>query len=601
MAMPKEQEDRFNAFNFTSSFERASLIFKEIESILESELADTPQIVANYEQNIARVKSKRKRGGPFLIKPLNKSKARKTLNDMEFDPVLGVWVGNDEVMKTFAQHKPALIINKGQTNKPKKEGNMVWDATEHKWRGNEEDLRVFGAKQVPLIAAKSANVYMKKEINGMSFDPVKMRWVGNETDLDLLDFASISEQLTDDGFVVGNEFQLSPAAIQLFTDCANRHKISTAGWWQDEKSRTHLHVIRTMSIVRVVRDVKRTAYAFYEEPSDMDIAQDKDALVPEGLKSPAEADLDDASWDDVGEFSGSGPLKIKLPEASSNSVDIDFDFDQEPGKEEKKSLSRSGKQRDLVEDWDNDFEDDGDKLQNKIVSTPGNKGTIAPGGSVTGTINGFGTGTFNLGLVTNMNNRGGSMSEKKPFALLKADAPARRSFILPTANVQKPKASDEDDEFGLEIPTEPLKLKLNRVPPTTTTVPDEDVDLDGEGALDSGSNTDELFEEEEEMEEEDWGDVEVPTSLGEPVTKRPEHLQKLNAQPSGAEREEWDDMEIPADKLAIKVAQQKLAAQNAAPTQATQKPNKSKGDDEEGWDDLDIPDNFQDRLKAKKK
>ena len=38
---------------------------------------------------------------------------------MEFDPVLGVWVGNDEVMKTFAQHKPALIINKGQANKPK--------------------------------------------------------------------------------------------------------------------------------------------------------------------------------------------------------------------------------------------------------------------------------------------------------------------------------------------------------------------------------------------------------------------------------------------------------------------------------------------------
>lgn len=589
MATPKDQEDRFNAFNFTSSFERASLIFKEIESILESELADTPQIVANYEQNIARVKSKRKRGGPFLIKPLNKSKARKTLNDMEFDPVLGVWVGNDEVMKTFAQHKPALIINKGHANKPKKEGDMIWDATEHKWRGNEDDLKRFGAKQIPLIAAKSNLV--KKEINGMSFDPVKMRWVGNETDLDLLDFASISEQLTDEGFVVGNEFQLSPATIQLFTDCVNRHKSSTVGWWQDEKSRTHLHVIRTMSIMRVVRDVKRSAYAFYEEPSDMDIAHD--AMVPNGSKSEravAETDLDDASWDDVGEFSGSGPLKIKLPEASSSSVDIDVDFDQEPGKEEKKSLfSRSGK-KDLVEDWDNDFEEDSsDKLQGKLVT----KGTIAPppSGSVAGTITALGAGTF-PGLITNMNNRGGSFTEKKPFALLKSDAPSRRSFILPTDTAKKPKASDEDDEFGLEIPTEPLKLKINRVPPTTTTVPDEDVDLDGEGALDSGNNTDDQFDDEEELEEEDWGDVEVPTSLGEPVTKRPDHLQKLSAQAPAPEREIWDDMEIPADKLAVKVAQQKLAAQNAAPTLATQKPNKSKGDDEEAWDDLEIPTNW---------
>ncbi len=38
---------------------------------------------------------------------------------MEFDPVLGVWVGNEEVMKTFAAHQPALIINRNKPDKPK--------------------------------------------------------------------------------------------------------------------------------------------------------------------------------------------------------------------------------------------------------------------------------------------------------------------------------------------------------------------------------------------------------------------------------------------------------------------------------------------------
>ncbi len=41
----ENSDDRFNAFNFTSNFERAQHLFQEIESILESELADTPQIV----------------------------------------------------------------------------------------------------------------------------------------------------------------------------------------------------------------------------------------------------------------------------------------------------------------------------------------------------------------------------------------------------------------------------------------------------------------------------------------------------------------------------------------------------------------------------
>lgn len=605
MSLPKVPSSKAkDLHDGVSSFERVSRLFKEIESFIENELADTPLLSASYE--IPRMKSKRKRG-PYLIKPLNKSKARKTLNDMEYDPVRMEWAGNAAALKNFAGVRPALISNKANNFRPNSDG-MVWNAKEQKWEGNYEDLRAFGTQKPALIIHKNdGNV--PKVINGMSFNPATMTWEGNSDDL--LDFGTISDETTpkDDGFTVGTEFQLSPMLTRQFAECAAKHATETGGWWRDEKSREHLSVIRFMSIMRLVRDAKRAAYAL--EPSYMDIVPDDQNSGPK-LKSPhaeTEVDFDDV-WDEVGPFDGT--VKLKLPEAS--------DLDQE--------LSNfgtvSGRKLAIVdEDWDNDFSDDFKKVFPRKLSThkpiPSFEPLSSPSPplpSITPSSSSSSTSaaptsssSFN-GTITKLGK--GGAAEIKPFALLKADAPHRRSFHDLKAAKALPKVAwDEDeDEDGLEIPTEPLKLKLNRTPSIASNEnnDEEKEDIgddfgDDFGDDDFGDDNEDTSsipppEEtqsshafvEDDVEEEDWNDVVLPpTSLGEPVTRRP---QQPTYQPP--EKEEWDDFDITPEKIELKLSQHKL--QQHEQKTSSHKKHKGKAEEEE-LDGLDIPDGFQLRLK----
>lgn len=90
------------------------------------------------------------------------------------------------------------------------------------------------------------------------------------------------------------------------------------------------------------------------------------------------------------------------------------------------------------EDWDEDFGDLGE-LPSKLTTNKAPLSlTTAPGLSVTGTPTSgtISPGSFDpsmfSGTITKLN-------DKKPFALLKADAPNRRSFILPSDSLKKPK------------------------------------------------------------------------------------------------------------------------------------------------------------------
>lgn len=96
-------------------------------------------------------------------KAVFKSNNNAALGEMEFDPVLGVWVGNDEIMKSF--HQPGLIVNKGQPNKAKNFAGtgMQWDPKEGKWIGNETDLKIFGATKKPALISKLNDANIKTE------------------------------------------------------------------------------------------------------------------------------------------------------------------------------------------------------------------------------------------------------------------------------------------------------------------------------------------------------------------------------------------------------------------------------------------------------
>eukprot|EP00026_Physarum_polycephalum_P003903 Phypoly_transcript_03920.p1 GENE.Phypoly_transcript_03920~~Phypoly_transcript_03920.p1 ORF type:complete len:617 (+),score=140.75 Phypoly_transcript_03920:120-1970(+) len=593
--------------NAMTSFDRANLVLREIESFLETELADTPQLSGSYD-TITRPKSKRKRG-PFLIKDISKNKTRKTLNDMVYDPVLGVWVGNPDALKGFAMHPPT-ITSKTRIDKSKALGGMVYDPVAHKWIGNDPDLRLFEKRKVPLITGEfkikgwriAFNAYrfasLRKrrgdwgcpllqqlspvlfnvgEINGMSFDPVKMTWIGGDDDMP--DFGTSSDAIPqkDDGFVVGTEFQLSPTTTQQFTACAESHKSTTGGWWREEKTRDYLFVIRTMSVMRMVRDVRRSVTSYYEEPSFMDIAPEKD--IP--LRSPREpeADFDDA-WDDMGPFDGA---KLKLRDDAVDDLDAELDKLSKEDKEKKfASFGHRSLNKPIVdEDWDEDFAAE----DLKILPTKLNVRKPIPSfnpDSPTPTLNITASPSPNItGTITNLS-KGGSLN-KKPFELLKSDAPHRRSFqMLPVERKPAKIAWEDDDEGGLEIPSGPLRLKPTLSNGNSHAEEKED-DFDDEDVPAQAQDPDNG--EEEDVEEEVWDDVALPASFGEPVTKRAPA--PVKTQPP--EVEEWDDFEIPADKLELKVSQNN--------TQRQHKSTRSARGDDDDLDGIDIPEGIQLRLK----
>jgi len=149
---------------------------------------------------------------------------------------------------------------------------------------------------------------------------------------------------------------------------------------------------------------------------------------------------------------------------------------------------------------------------------------------------------------------------------------------------------DEDDD-GLEIPSGPLRLKPNlNGNASASNAEDDDFDaVDEEGdappllAQDPENGFDEV-----EVEDDDWNDVALPASLGEPVTKRvPE------PKVPQSEVEEWDDFEIPHEKIELKVLQNHHQRQHKS-TRGT-----ARGEDDD-FDGIDIPEGVQLQLRMKR-
>jgi len=237
------------------------------------------------------------------------------------------------------------------------------------------------------------------------------------------------------------------------------------------------------------------------------------------------------------------------------------------------------------EDWDDDFAAD----DLKVLSTKVNKNykpipsftnnndtpspTFSPSPNITGTITRLGAG--------------GSIN-KKPFELLKSDAPHRRSFqILPNIGEKKSTkiAWEDEDESGLDIPTGPLRLKPQHEASTNSHEVDEILD-DEDDALAQGDPENGV--EATEVEEEDWDDVVLPPVFGDPVTKRP----PVPPQARPTEVEEWNEFDVPVNVGRLEL---KVSAQNHQQRQT--KSTRGRGGDDDDFDGLDIPEGVPLRLK----
>jgi len=369
-------------------------------------------------------------------------------------------------------------------------------------------LLKFEKRKPALIAPRGAG-YFKKEINGMTFDPQSMQWVGNEDCLNV--FHGIDVGHLDDGFAVGTEFSLTTSLIKSFMDCASRHKATLSGWSSDVNDKSYLYAIRRMSILRVVQDVKQQRHYLSLVAEDAEMS-DLDMAVPERDVPGQETDGEADSYDDIPLI---GSARLKLPYVDEAE---DWNIDEE---ESKPSVTPK---REDKEEWDEDFAED-DGLQLKITKMPNVEGKVV-----------------NLGALHQQ----------------------QQQLQHHQQHHQAPQNVEDDDEF--ELPPGPLLL----VPSKKNVVEVNDIDEE-EGTQAMGAT-----EDVEVVEDEDWGDVAIPSTLPEPIT-----LRSVGFKQQHQEREEWNDFDQIPEKLTLKA--------NGGGEKA--------GEGEEAWEDVDIPDNFITRMR----
>ncbi|KXS22145.1 hypothetical protein M427DRAFT_165914 [Gonapodya prolifera JEL478] len=114
---------------------------------------------------------------------------------------------------------------------------MKWNPTLSKWEGNEEDLRDFDVPS-PTRPALISNLGIPTSgtvsVGAMTFDPVKMRWVGNEREMD----DAFGEFGDDDAASVMSipiasrrEFDIPPSLRDTLARAEDAHRAFMSRWY----------------------------------------------------------------------------------------------------------------------------------------------------------------------------------------------------------------------------------------------------------------------------------------------------------------------------------------------------------------------------------
>eukprot|EP01111_Echinosteliopsis_oligospora_P011263 TRINITY_DN3676_c0_g1_i2.p1 TRINITY_DN3676_c0_g1~~TRINITY_DN3676_c0_g1_i2.p1 ORF type:complete len:591 (-),score=154.18 TRINITY_DN3676_c0_g1_i2:171-1943(-) len=580
-------------------FETASQLLSDIESLLEAEL----EIDSNYD-NTVKVKSKRKRGGPFLIKPIGTSKSRRILGDMVYNPDLQIWEGGEETNRLFNRTELSVIMNKGRQDRPKAVGKMIWDPKDRKWIGNDEDVYKFDKRPGLISGRNRADV--PRLVGGMRYDVQQRKWIGNE---DILAAFGDDEFFSSDdagGFQVGNEFKITPAMLNAYAQASSNHQQSTSGWWS-EKARMDLFVIRTMAILRIVYDVKSR-----KSVSEQDVDMTNARTIQR-----------EESWEkDIGPFKGT--IKLKLPN-EERAADLEF-LDEEPKQEPQQQQPQQQQQQQPEppkptiseppvstptisaptttaktiggksfkddDSWD-DFDD---SSLNKI------KGGLAKTGLVLSPALAAGKGRMQTISLAQFNASGGIVPPPAQVATPTASIPAPTSAPAPDSSVKSnpspipspalspiPKSIVkpvlEEETSGLDIPANGklvLKIRSPALEPRPAHIEDEG--KSNAPAPSPSPKPDDIIEEEEE---DDWKDVKIPASLNHLrlLGKITNMNKKTNTQTDAklaAHKEkdgEWDkDLPSVPEKLVLS-------------------PEKAHKKEEDEWNDVEIPAGFAFKLR----
>jgi len=143
---------------------------------------------------------------------------------------------------------------------------MTYNPALQKWEGNEEALRVFSPPQVmttrPALISAIRAPKTRRVVGSMTFDPIRMCWIGNEDDMKA--FEGI--ECTDESSIDSNpnrkgEFNIESLNSE-FIQSEKEHKKWMGKWYlralSDHKviervslDRQHLYEIRNLIKTRI--------------------------------------------------------------------------------------------------------------------------------------------------------------------------------------------------------------------------------------------------------------------------------------------------------------------------------------------------------------
>jgi len=465
----------------------------------------------------------------------------------------------------------------------------------------------------------------------MVFDPEEMVWKGNEDVLDIFDHIS-NDEGEKRNFQVGKEFSLSPEMIEIFRSCQKKHAETLQGWFagdNDKSSRAHLNAIRTMSIAKIINQVRngapgvKPAAKMQTEELPMNAIHSDPLLNDIKFKSPPMSSEEDDDWSDIDvnphmKLKSHNILAAKLKTGPANtkpsssegeekeqSLDDIQDLSEGDFKSKARSRSRStpitstisGNNNPMLskfQDQDENFDGDLDLDENANAFNTPTKSTNDPPSSLSS----GSKDKVNLSISSDDDGAGFNDDEAE-WEGLEIKDPSKIS----TQTLKTSQANDDDEPFwdsGNE--KDNRRSRSNSMDSTTSSFFD-----------DSRPDSPRMSE----AEEEDWPEIEIPSNdqLVSKLQKlkyqqvsnmQNKIVQKGNYKTSNQvqSEDELSGLDFPENDnffFEKKARRHSSASENEGDSEkenikTTMKTNRERDDD---WGDLEVPDDFATKFGSK--
>eukprot|EP00727_Mastigamoeba_balamuthi_P010070 m51a1_g5686 hypothetical protein (567) ;mRNA; r:985616-987922 len=303
-------------------------IFARLFDVVKSEESYVDSIATDKSKgaNSFMTKKKQKRGqrtfsrrhldgttptkGPALIRNISSFRSSQVKDGMTWDPVACMWRGNEQDLNRFRTPKPALIGPHAPTTSAAQVTPQA----------------VVGAQGAPVSATQPIGP------GKMVFDPVTLKWQGNEEDDTIFDGITMTQ--SDESATVQKDFLVLGSHMRTFNKSESDHDAQLAGWMRHCDIATnrafHCNVIRQMAIEKVIADLTRPPLQSAESADSMSANADQgtNGAAQDATQKKNVEDISDG-FGDVPEQLTIVPFNVKAPGTPTDDL-LAFDSPQSP-------------------------------------------------------------------------------------------------------------------------------------------------------------------------------------------------------------------------------------------------------------------------------